>query len=83
MREMQSPQGGYYSSLDADSEGEEGKFYVWTPGEVKSLLTADEFVVVSRHYGLNEPANFEGQHWHLRVTSELREVADQTGRGSR
>ena len=41
MREMQSPDGGYYSSLDADSEGEEGKFYVWTPDEVRALLTPE------------------------------------------
>ena len=45
MREMQSPEGGYYSSLDADSEGEEGKFYVWTPDEVRALLTPEEYAV--------------------------------------
>ena len=38
IREMQSPLGGYYASLDADSEGEEGRFYVWTPAEVSALL---------------------------------------------
>jgi hypothetical protein len=48
MREMQSPQGGYYSSLDADSEHEEGKFYVWTREEVASLLTPPEYAVVPR-----------------------------------
>jgi hypothetical protein len=67
MREMQSPEGGYYSSLDADSEHEEGKFYVWTQQEVQSLLTADELRVVARHYGLDQPPNFENKQWHLRV----------------
>ncbi|MFL6567333.1 MAG: thioredoxin domain-containing protein [Burkholderiales bacterium] len=67
MREMQSPQGGYYSSLDADSEHEEGKFYVWTREEVAALLTASEYVVVAAHYGLDQPPNFENRHWHLRV----------------
>jgi uncharacterized protein YyaL (SSP411 family) len=67
MREMQSPQGGYYSSLDADSEHEEGKFYVWTREEVASLLTPPEYAVVAGHYGLDQPPNFENRHWHLRV----------------
>ena len=61
MREMQSPAGGYYSSLDADSEHEEGKFYVWTPEEVKDLLTAGEYAVVEPHYGLDGAPNFEGR----------------------
>jgi hypothetical protein len=67
MREMQSPEGGYYSSLDADSEHEEGKFYVWDREEVQSVLTEEEYLAVSRHYGLDGPANFEGKHWHLRI----------------
>ena len=45
MREMQSPLGGYYASLDADSEGEEGRFYVWDPDEVAALLDAGEYRV--------------------------------------
>ena len=60
IRDMQSPAGGYYSSLDADSEHEEGKFYVWTPEEVKNLLTPDEYAVVGPHYGLDGAPNFEG-----------------------
>ena len=52
------PEGGYYSSLDADSEHEEGKFYVWTPEEVKHLLTPDEYAVVEPHYGLDGAAQF-------------------------
>ncbi len=67
MREMQSPDGGYYSSLDADSEHEEGKFYVWTREEVRALLNDQEYADVARHYGLGEPPNFEGKYWHLRV----------------
>ena len=63
-KEMQSPEGAYYSTLDADSEGEEGKFYVWEPDQVRELLTNDEFKVISHCYGLNESANFEGK-WHL------------------
>ncbi len=59
MREMQSPEGGYYSSLDADSEHVEGKFYVWTPEEVKALLTPVEYAVLAPHYGLDDTANFE------------------------
>jgi uncharacterized protein YyaL (SSP411 family) len=71
MREMQSPQGGYYSSLDADSEHEEGKFYVWTREEIASLLTGAEYAVVASHYGLDQPPNFENKHWHLRVNGPI------------
>ena len=81
MREMQSPAGGYYSSLDADSEHEEGKFYVWTPDEIRTCLSPDEWAVVEPHYGLDRPPNFEGRHWHLRVSKPLATVAQQTGRG--
>jgi len=75
MREMQSPAGGYYSSLDADSEHEEGKFYVWTPQEMKRLLTPEETAVVEPHYGLDGAPNFEGHAWHLRVERPLEFVA--------
>jgi uncharacterized protein len=80
MREMQSPAGGYYSTLDADSEGEEGKFYVWTPDQVRALLTEDEYGVVGPHYGLDHPANFEHHFWHLRIYRSLDDVATQIGR---
>jgi len=65
MREMQSAEGGYYSSLDADSEHEEGKFYVWSRDEVQRLLTADEYLAFAPRYGLDRPPNFENRHWHL------------------
>jgi uncharacterized protein YyaL (SSP411 family) len=79
MREMQSPAGGYYSSLDADSEHEEGKYYVWTPAEVQALLTPEEFAVVEPHYGLDGAPNFEGAHWHLRVMKPLAVIAQRLG----
>jgi len=66
-REMQSPEGGYYSSLDADSEHEEGKFYVWSRDEAQSALTGEEYAVLSPHFGLDQPPSFENRHWHLHV----------------
>ena len=76
-REMQSPAGGYYSSLDADSEGEEGRFYVWEADEVRALLSEDEFEVASRVFGLDRPPNFEGKHWHLVLAAPLAEIAHE------
>jgi uncharacterized protein YyaL (SSP411 family) len=73
MREMQSPQGGYYSSLDADSEHEEGKFYVWDREEVAALLSEAQLRVLAPHYGLDRPPNFENKHWHLRVQAPASE----------
>jgi uncharacterized protein YyaL (SSP411 family) len=75
MREMQSAEGGYYSSFDADSEHVEGKFYVWTPDEVKALLTAGEYAVAASHYGLDSGPNFEQAFWHLCVRKPLADVA--------
>jgi uncharacterized protein len=83
MREMQSPEGAYYSSLDADSEGVEGKFYVWTPDLARALLEPDEYAVIAAHYGLDGPPNFEHIFWHLRVTRELSEVAKSLGRSEK
>jgi hypothetical protein len=75
MREMQSPEGGYYSSLDADSEHEEGKFYVWDRDEARALLDAGEWAALAPHFGLDGPPNFEGRHWHLHVARPLQEAA--------
>src|SRR6202035_3215280 len=79
VREMQSPEGGYYSSLDADSEGHEGKFYVWDRSEVSAALSADEFAVLAPRFGLDKPANFEGR-WHLHVCSPVDEIAQRVAR---
>jgi len=58
-REMTSPTGGFYSATDADSEGEEGKFFVWSKREIDALL-GSEADVFNRHYGVSEAGNFEG-----------------------
>jgi uncharacterized protein len=59
LREMRAPEDGFYSALDADSEGEEGKFYVWTSDEVRELL-GDEAEPLIRYWGLDAEPNFEG-----------------------
>jgi uncharacterized protein YyaL (SSP411 family) len=78
LRDMRSAQGGFYSSLDADSEGHEGKFYVWTPAEVQVLLTAEEYAVFSCRFGLSQDANFEGK-WHLHVHEPMDAIAAAPG----
>ncbi|HEY5624328.1 MAG TPA: thioredoxin domain-containing protein [Gammaproteobacteria bacterium] len=65
IRDMQDPAGGYYATLDADSEGEEGLFYLWTPSEMQNLLTPEESRVALEHYGMSSAPNFEGKAWHL------------------
>lgn len=78
VREMQAPEGGYYSSLDADSEGEEGRFYVWDRKEIEVLLTAEELAPFAALYGLDRAPNFEGE-WHLHGYRTVAEVAGDLG----
>ena len=78
MREMQTPEGGYCSALDADSEGEEGRFYVWTREEVRALLDDDEYRVFAPRFGLDRDPNFEGR-WHLRIVATVTEIARAGG----
>ena len=75
IREMQAPDGGYYSAQDADSEGVEGKFYVWNNEQVENTLDEDR-KMLCKHFGLDRPANFEG-HWHLYVHLNYRELASE------
>jgi len=74
LRQMQSPEGAFYSSLDADSEGHEGRFYVWDREEVRTALSAAEFAVFAPRYGLDQPPNFEGR-WHLYVAATVEQIA--------
>jgi hypothetical protein len=62
LRDMRSPEGGIYSSEDADSEGEEGKFYVWTPAEVREELGDEAAAAFGRVYDVTERGNFEGRN---------------------
>ncbi len=62
LTDMRSPEGGFYSALDADSEGEEGTFYVWTPAEVRELLDAEVADLFMRCYDVSESGNFEGSN---------------------
>ena len=76
-REMTAPGGGFYSALDADSEHEEGKFYVWQRDEVRALLSDDEYAVAGPCFGFNRPPNFEQHAWNPIVARTVESVAQE------
>jgi uncharacterized protein len=78
LRDLRAPHGGFYSSFDADSEGHEGKFYVWSRSEVQSRLTQQEYAAFSRRFGLDREPNFEGE-WHLHAHEPIDAVAAGMG----
>ena len=78
LRDMANPAGAFYSTLDADSEGHEGRFYTWTPDEVRGLLDEREYAVLARRFGLDRDANFEGR-WHLHAFEPLEKAAEEAG----
>jgi uncharacterized protein YyaL (SSP411 family) len=75
LREMTAPEGAFYAALDADSEGEEGKFYRWTREEVEKLLTPAEYQAFASAYGLNDPPNFEDEFYVPQLASSWAELA--------
>jgi uncharacterized protein YyaL (SSP411 family) len=77
-REMTAPGGGFYSSLDADSEGEEGRFYAWQADEIERIIGPEAYAPFARRFGLNRKANFEGR-WHLYVVAQYHEIANVLG----
>jgi uncharacterized protein len=79
LREMQSPEGGFYSSLDADSEGHEGKYYVWTREEVAQALPEQDYRLFAQRFGLERAPNFEGR-WHLHGYESVDRLAKESGR---
>jgi uncharacterized protein YyaL (SSP411 family) len=58
LRDMTSPQGGFYTSIDADSEGEEGKFYIWREREIRQIVSPEEAEFVTRVFSIQENGNF-------------------------
>ncbi|HEY7543879.1 MAG TPA: thioredoxin domain-containing protein [Blastocatellia bacterium] len=77
LRDMTSPEGGFYSSEDADSEGVEGKFYVWTKDEVIQLLGQEEGEIFCRYYDITAEGNFEHGQSILNMPLSLEEFADK------
>ena len=75
LRDMTSPQGGFFSAEDADSEGEEGKFYAWTAEELKETLDKEEFKLLIRLFDVHESGNFEKGRNILRLSSSLGDAA--------
>ena len=79
LREMKSPQGGFYSTQDADSEGEEGKFYVWTRDQIKEVLGKEIGTPFCAYYGVAQQGNFEEGASVLSVASTLEKVSQLYG----
>jgi uncharacterized protein YyaL (SSP411 family) len=79
LRDMTDPSGGFYSSEDADSEGEEGKFYLWTPAEVAEILGPTDARLFSAFYDIREPGNFERRASILQMQRTPFELAPELG----
>jgi uncharacterized protein YyaL (SSP411 family) len=80
LREMQAPDGGFYSTQDADSEGEEGRFFVWKPAELQALLGEADAELVGRVLGVTEQGNFEDGRTVLHRASPIEAAAKLLGR---
>ncbi len=77
-REMTTKEGAFSSSLDADSEGEEGKFYVWSLKEITDVLGKEDGAFFAQHYGVTEEGNFEGHNILNNLARRERSEADET-----
>ncbi len=81
-RDLMHPSGAFYSAEDADSEGVEGTFYVWTRAELQDVLSPDEFDVVQQYYGITDEGNFEHGRNVLHTSATVEQVARRVGSGS-
>jgi uncharacterized protein YyaL (SSP411 family) len=79
LREMKRPEGGFYSTQDADSEGEEGKFYVWTRDQIKEILGKEAGTPFCAYYGVTPQGNFEGGTSVLHIASTSGKVSELYG----
>ena len=80
LRDLRQEEGGFASALDADSEGEEGRFYVWTPDEMRAALGDDALAEAAlAHFGMTGPPNFEGSWAPVRATSRPRAAGGDQG----
>jgi uncharacterized protein YyaL (SSP411 family) len=75
-REMRTDSGAFYAALDADSEGVEGKFYLWTPAEVEQIIGSEAYPAFAWQFGLDQAANFEGA-WHLHSYYDPQQVSEK------
>jgi uncharacterized protein YyaL (SSP411 family) len=82
LREMTTPEGGFTSSLDADSEGEEGKFYVWTPAQIEAVLGADDAALIAARYDVTPHGNFEHGTSILHEVRSIETVAREAKLGA-
>jgi uncharacterized protein YyaL (SSP411 family) len=78
LREMTDPSGGFYSAQDADSEGVEGKFFVWSPGEINAVMGDTDGEVFAGYYGVTAAGNFEGKNI-LNIRQNPEEFAETKG----
>ncbi len=78
-RELTNPEQLFYSALDADSEGEEGKFYIWTKEELESLL-GEDFALAKDYYNINAKGKWENNHFILLRKKSLEEFAEAEGK---
>ena len=76
LRELEDPQGGFYSALDAESEGEEGRFYRWEKEAARRLLADDQWQLFAETYGLDGAPNFEEQYYVPQLAASLPQLAD-------